>query len=423
MQEIIPLGSAGAGPAMMNRLLKKFVRRGRLGVIYPNGSRFSFGRGFGGDPDVVIRLTKHIALWQIALHPDRYLGEAYMNGDLIIEKGDLWSFLDLCGRNTPLATTATEPAWLRASKAALRALQQSNTARAARRNVAHHYDLSPDLYREFLDRDLQYSCAYFRTPGETLEDAQRDKKSHIAAKLMLKPGQTILDIGCGWGGLALTLARIENVRVYGITLSSEQLNVARARAAKAGLADRVSFELRDYREMEGEFDRIVSVGMFEHVGSPQYSDFFRCLSRLLKPDGVALLHSIGRMHGPDVTSSWIRKYIFPGGYIPALSQVLPVIERTGLWLTDLEILRLHYASTLRAWRERFMAGMDQLDPRYDARFRRMWEFYLASSEMSFRHAGLMVFQAQLAKRVDAVPITRDYMFGNEVQIAPPLAAE
>jgi cyclopropane-fatty-acyl-phospholipid synthase len=401
---------------MLNRVLSRLIHRGRLTVVYSDGSHQSFGERGRAEPDIVVRFTTQIAPWLIALHPDRYLGEAYMNGQLLIEQGDLWGLLELCGRNFTVVATSSQQSWIRGAKAIMRRVQQFNPRRVSHRNVAHHYDLSPALYRGFLDEDMQYSCAYFRSPGVTLDEAQREKKLHIAAKLLLKPGQSVLDIGCGWGGLALTLARTEGVRVLGITLSSEQLEVARRRAVEAGLQDRVTFELRDYREIEGTFDRIVSVGMFEHVGTPHYQVFFTQLSRLLKSDGVALLHSIGRMYGPDVTSSWIRKYIFPGGYIPALSEVIPAIEGAGLWLTDLEILRLHYAKTLRAWRERFVAGADRLDSSYDNRFKRMWEFYLAVSEMSFRHGGMMVFQAQLAREVDVVPTTRDYMIGREMQL-------
>jgi cyclopropane-fatty-acyl-phospholipid synthase len=420
-----PLSLAGGIPcrALLNGFLSRFVHCGRLRVIYPDGSQFDFGDEASTAPPIVARFTSWRLAALVALHPDRYLGEGYMNGVLRIEQGDLWGLLDLCGRNIAAAANEHPVHWLKLPKAVARWFQQLNSQRTSRRNVAHHYDLSPALYRSFLDEDLQYSCAYFRSPTLGLDVAQQEKKYHIAAKLLLKPGQTVLDIGCGWGGLALTLARAENVRVVGITLSTEQLAIARRRATEAGLADRVSFELRDYREISEQYDRVVSVGMFEHVGTPHYADFFQRVFRLLKPEGVALLHSIGRMHGPDVTSAWIRKYIFPGGYIPALSQVMPAIENAGLWLTDLEVLRLHYASTLRAWRERFLAGADHLEAAYDDRFKRMWEFYLAVSEMSFRYAGMMVFQVQLAKRVDGVPTTRDYIMGEELHFSRPLAAE
>jgi cyclopropane-fatty-acyl-phospholipid synthase len=408
---------------MLTGVLRRLIRRGRLTVIYADGARHSFGKQDRDEPDIVVRLTTQAAPWLIALHPDRYLGEAYMDGQLLIEQGDLWGLLELCGRNFGLATVASQRAGFRVAKAIMRRIQQYNPAQTSRANVAHHYDLSPELYRTFLDEDMQYSCAYFRSPGATLEEAQREKKYHIASKLMLEPGQTVLDIGCGWGGLALTIARMERVKVLGITLSTEQLQIAQRRAVESNLQDRVTFALCDYRALEGKFDRIVSVGMFEHVGTPHYAAFFRQISNLLESDGIALLHSIGRMHGPDVTSSWIRKYIFPGGYIPALSEVMPAIEGAGLWLTDLEILRLHYAKTLRSWRQRFLAHAEQLQPAHDDRFKRMWEFYLAVSEMSFLYGGMMVFQAQLSKSVGGVPITRDYMLGREMQLTSLIAAE
>jgi cyclopropane-fatty-acyl-phospholipid synthase len=294
-------------------------------------------------------------------------------------------------------------------QALLPGLHQYNPVRRAQANVAHHYDLSDQLYDLFLDRDRQYSCAYFTPRHDDLELAQQDKKRRLAAKLLLRSGERVLDIGSGWGGLALTLAEAGAGEVLGITLSQHQLGVARERARRRGLADRVRFELRDYREQTGTFDRIVSVGMFEHVGVRHYEEFFRAVQGLLSDDGVAVLHSIGRMDGPGATNPWIRKYIFPGGYSPALSEVLPVIERQGLWVTDIEILRLHYAETLRAWRRRFAANRAAIARLYDERFCRMWEFYLVGSELAFRRMGHLVFQIQLAKRQDAVPLTRDYI--------------
>jgi cyclopropane-fatty-acyl-phospholipid synthase len=275
--------------------------------------------------------------------------------------------------------------------------------------VAHHYDLSGTLYDLFLDADRQYSCAYFTAPDQSIEQAQANKKRHIAAKLLLREGQKVLDIGSGCGGLALYLAKECGVSVTGLTLSTEQLKVARNRAEEAGLADRVHFELLDYREARGSYDRIVSVGMFEHVGVYHYPAFFQKVKELLSEDGVALLHSIGRQDGPGSTNPWIRKYIFPGGYSPAMSEVIPAIERTGLWITDIEILRLHYAETLRAWRTRFNANRERIRALYDERFCRMWEFYLAGSEIAFRHQGHLVFQMQMAKNIDTVPLTRDYI--------------
>jgi cyclopropane-fatty-acyl-phospholipid synthase len=291
---------------------------------------------------------------------------------------------------------------------------QHNHSTRARRNVAHHYDLSGQLYDIFLDRDRQYSCAYFSAPGETLDEAQIGKKRHIAAKLYLdRPGLSVLDIGSGWGGLALDLARDSGAKVLGVTLSEEQIGVSRKRAQVSNLAERCRFELIDYRSLSGTFDRILSVGMFEHVGVPYYPAFFTKIRSLLKDDGLALLHTIGRSDGPGVTNPWTAKYIFPGGYTPALSEVIPVIERAGLIVTDVEILRLHYAETLQEWRRRFTAQWNAVAKLYDERFCRMWEFYLAGAEMGFRREGLVVFQIQLAKQIDTLPITRDYMFESE----------
>jgi cyclopropane-fatty-acyl-phospholipid synthase len=291
-----------------------------------------------------------------------------------------------------------------------RRLHQYNPVPRSRRNVAHHYDLSDRFYDLFLDRDRQYSCAYFLHPDDDIDTAQLNKRQHIAAKLLLRPGMKVLDIGSGWGGLALYLASEFGVDVTGLTLSTEQLKVAQRRAAQAGLADRVRFELRDYREERGSYDRIVSVGMFEHVGVGQYPTFFGQVSALLKRDGVALLHSIGRMEGPGATNPWVRKYIFPGGYSPAISEVVPAIERAQLWITDVEVLRLHYAETLKAWRHRFLAQRERVLELYDERFYRMWETYLAGSEVAFRQGGHLVMQIQMAKAVDSVPLTRDYMY-------------
>jgi cyclopropane-fatty-acyl-phospholipid synthase len=295
----------------------------------------------------------------------------------------------------------------------VRRLHQYNPVARSQKNVAHHYDLSSELYALFLDSDRQYSCAYFRDPGDDIETAQRAKLRHIAAKLRLRPGLKVLDIGSGWGGLALYLAETYGVDVTGLTLSAEQHKLATQRAAAAGLSDRVRFLMRDYREADGLYDRIVSVGMFEHVGVNQYGAFFDRVHRLLNPDGVALLHTIGRSDGPGATHPWVRKYIFPGGYSPALSEIVPVVERAQLWLTDVEVLRLHYAETLRLWRQRFLANRERVRALYDERFCRMWELYLVGAEIGFRRQGLVNFQIQIAKAVDAVPLTRDYMLEDE----------
>ena len=392
--------------------LQKVIREGDLTLRLPGGRELRLGDGSG--PPVALRIANARWLARIAGNPSLGLGEAYMEGGLVLETGGIYELVDLIGRNAKLRPLkpagALERWWLD------RRLQ-ANARRAARRNVAHHYDLSVDFYRRFLDPDLQYSCAYFPHPGASLDEAQAAKKRHLAAKLLLRPGLKVLDIGCGWGGLALSLARAADVEVDGVTLSSEQLATARGRAERAGLAGRARFSLTDYRDVTGRYDRIVSVGMFEHVGRPNYQAYFDQLATLLADDGVALLHSIGRADGPSFTQPWIAKYIFPGGYIPSLSEVLPHVERAGLIVTDIEVLRLHYAETLKAWRERFQANRAEVARLYDERFCRMWEFYLAISELAFRYRGHFVFQMQLAKRIDAVPVTRDYIAEAEAEIA------
>ena len=401
---------------MLKSLLERLIRHGRLTVATPFGT-VAAGRldpsQRAGSLDVRLRLRKPGTVLKLATNPDLYFGEAYMDGDLVIEKGSLYDLMDLLGSNIAALGQDPNPKIGQWASKVVGALSARNDPRKARANVAHHYDLSGELYRGFLDSDMQYSCAYFRHPDDDIEAAQLAKRQHIAAKLLLAPGQHVLDIGCGWGGLALFIARTADVRVTGITLSEEQLAVARRRAAEAGLDHRVTFELIDYRLLQGQFDRIVSIGMFEHVGLPNYETYFGAIKRLLKPDGIAMVHSIGKMYGPAPTSTWILKYIFPGGYVPALSEVLPALERQGLWLNDLEVLRLHYADTLRLWRERFEARWEQLSRLYDERFRRMWEFYLVGSEISFRYFGFMVFQVQLARAVDAAPPTRDYLYEAE----------
>lgn len=401
-------------------MLSRLIRHGCLQVIDARGGVHEFGERTD-DEIIIIRLTDPALHWRLAINPGLYAGEAYMDGTLQIIRGSLYDFIDLITRNAGFNHIGPLD-WLRRLGIGLQRLwQQHNPLDRSRRNVAHHYDLSGALYSLFLDADRQYSCAYFAEPGMNLEEAQAAKKHHIAAKLLLKPGQRVLDIGCGWGGMALTLAQTTDVHVTGITLSTEQLAVARSRAEMLGLSERVQFALCDYRELQGQFDRIVSVGMFEHVGVPHYAAFFSRLRDLLAPDGVALLHSIGRAEGPGTTNPWIRKYIFPGGYSPALSEVIPQVERTGLWLTDLEILRLHYAQTLRHWRHRFLANRDKAAALYDERFCRMWEFYLVGSECAFRHQGHMVFQMQLARSIEAVPPTRDYIHMQETTDAQPAA--
>ncbi|SNR93509.1 MULTISPECIES: cyclopropane-fatty-acyl-phospholipid synthase family protein [unclassified Azospirillum] len=397
---------------LLFRMLSRLIRDGRLEVVDARGGVHAFGTGDAAET-IIVRLTDPALHWKLAVNPGLYAGEAYMDGTLQMVRGSLYDFIDLVTRNAGFGHIGPFDGLRRLGIGLQRLWQQRNPLDRSRRNVAHHYDLSGALYDLFLDADRQYSCAYFAEPEMNLEEAQAAKKHHIAAKLLLRPGQKVLDIGCGWGGMALTLAELADVEVTGITLSREQLAVARQRAELAGLSDRVRFALCDYRECQGQFDRIVSVGMFEHVGVPHYPGFFRTIRSLLTPDGVALLHSIGRAEGPETSNPWLRKYIFPGGYSPALSEVIPQVERAGLWLTDMEILRLHYAQTLRHWRRRFMANRDKAAALYDERFCRMWEFYLVGCECAFRHQGHMVFQMQLAREVDSVPLTRDYLYVGE----------
>ena len=392
---------------LLRRLFKRIITIGRLRVVDARGRSSDFAGSPG--PSVAIRLHDPALHWKLLVRPRLFLPEAYMDGTLTIDEGTLFDLVDLLAANLARLPEGFLERLLNGSTVVLRRAHQYNPVSRARRNAAHHYDLSDKLYELFLDQDRQYSCAYFYDRGDSLDTAQLNKKRHIAAKLLLRPGQRVLDIGSGWGGLALYLANECGVEVTGLTLSVEQHRVAVRRAAAAGLSDRVRFYLRDYRQEFGRYDRIVSVGMFEHVGINHYSAFFARLKSLLAPDGVALLHSIGRMDGPGSTNPWIHKYIFPGGYIPALSEVLPVVERSRLWVTDVEILRLHYAETLKSWRHRFERNHDRLRAIYDERFCRMWEMYLVGSEVAFRRGGCMVFQMQLAKAVETVPITRDYM--------------
>jgi cyclopropane-fatty-acyl-phospholipid synthase len=393
---------------LLSRILESALTHGRLTLIDPQGRAHRLGPG--GGPEVAIQLRDPALPRRLLLQPELAAGEAYMDGRLTIEQGTLRDFLELANQCAEAIARRPLQRVLAAVSRPLRWLHQFNPSERAQRNIAHHYDLSDALYALFLDKDWQYSCAYFPHGDETLEQAQALKKRHIAAKLLLQPGMRVLDIGSGWGGLALDLARHDSVDVTGLTLSAEQLKVARARSESEGLAPQVRFALRDYREEPGRYDRIVSVGMFEHVGVDHYRNFFRALGRMLAPDGVALVHAIGRADPPGDTNAWTRKYIFPGGYCPALSEVLAAVEYSGLWVTDVEILRLHYAETLRHWFERFQAQRERAKALYDERFCRMWEFYLAGAEMGFRHGRLMVFQLQLAHRPDAVPLTRDYLY-------------
>lgn len=385
---------------MLQRLLDSIFTDGAIAVIGPDGKAYLAGCGTEAEAPVVVRIHNHATLFKLLRKPTLATGEAYMDGGLTIERGTLYDFLALATRNS---------GHLARQFGLLGRHRPKNPPRKARRNVAHHYDLSGDLYRLFLDADRQYSCAYFADPDISLEEAQAAKKRHLAAKLLLKPGHRVLDIGSGWGGLGLSMAEDFGAEVLGVTLSTEQLDEARQRAARRGLDRRVRFELRDYRDVVGKFDRIVSVGMFEHVGPAHYGAFFSSMARLLDDRGVAVLHTIGRTDGPGGGNPWIEKYVFPGGTIPALSEITAAVEESGLILTDVEVLRLHYAETLKAWRERFMANRDKVRALYDERFCRMWEFYMAGSEAGFREGALVVFQLQLSKDRTTVPQTRDYI--------------
>jgi cyclopropane-fatty-acyl-phospholipid synthase len=393
--------------------LRKVVREGRLEVRLPGGRRVTAGDGSG--PPIAVGIASRLWALRVVSFPETALGDAYMDGALAFERGDVYDLLALAGRNMAYRRAPHPPSAFARWRHDL--VSTRNARRAASRNARHHYDVPLEVYRRFLDTDLQYSCAYFERPQMSLEDAQVAKQRHIAAKLLLAEGQRVLDIGCGWGGLARRLALEAGVRVDGITLSPAQIEVAQRRAEAMGLAARVRYSLTDYRDAIGPYDRIVSVGMFEHVGRPNYRTYFEQVRRLLADDGVAVIHAIGRFDGPGVTQPWIARHIFPGGYIPALSETLAAVERAGLVVTDVEILRLHYAETLAAWRRRFLAAREEICELAGERFCRMWEFYLAASEVGFRYAGHMVFQLQLARKIDAVPLTRDYIGEGERDLA------
>jgi cyclopropane-fatty-acyl-phospholipid synthase len=401
----------------LHAALRRQLTVGRLSVAYPSGRTEQYGDGSG--PPVAVRFTDAGALRAVALDPALAAPEMYMDGRLVLDAGDAYDLIALVKRTTrpELATFAARLQHLRRSITDAPILRAVGLT-AARANVAHHYDLDERLYRTFLDDDMQYSCGYFEQPETSLAQAQLAKKRLLAAKLLVRPGARVLDIGSGWGGLALYLARVCGARVTGVTLSQEQLRVAIARTEAAGLADRVEFRLQDYREIdEAQFDNIVSVGMFEHVGLRQYPTFFRTVARLLAPDGVMLLHAMAQPYPARYNQPFIEKYIFPGGYIPALSEVLPAVEASRLLVRDTEILSLHYAETTRAWRERFLANRERVLELYDERFIRMWEFYLAGSEAAFRFDSVHVFHLQLAHDQARVPLTRDYIPAEMARLA------
>ncbi len=401
--------------ADIHEMIDKIVRKGSLKLTLSSGRVVEFGDG--SEEQIAVRFTDEEAERLVAQDPTLKLGEMYMDGRFVVEQGNIFDFLSLVARNG-----ANKAISLRMLAQGL--LRVASTQIGTRlpinhnlRNVSHHYDLSAKLFNLFLDEDWQYSCAYFEPPGIGLDEAQLAKKRHIAAKLMLEPGNRVLEIGSGWGGLAMYLAEAEEVDVTGITLSEEQLKVSSERALKRGLSNRVRFELRDYRKMNGaSYDRIVSVGMFEHVGVGNYGNFFRTAARLLDKHGIMVLHSIGRTRPNYMTNPFIEKYIFPGGYIPSVGEVLPALEKAGLLIKDIEILPMHYAYTLRHWRERFVARKEEAIALYDERFFRMWEFYLAGSEVAFRHDRMFIFQIQIARHQDAVPYQRGYIAEREAKL-------
>jgi cyclopropane-fatty-acyl-phospholipid synthase len=399
---------------LLSRLLQRIIRHGDLTVTDWMGHTRRYGDGTG-EP-IHIQLASNSVARAIAINPDLKFGETYMDGGLMLRRGSLFNLIELATRSMWYLDADPVQKAVYTARRALRRLNQHNPVGRARENVAHHYDLSGQIYDLFLDVDRQYSCAYFETEDSTLEEAQLAKKRHLAAKLQVRPGMKVLDIGSGWGGLGLYLAEVCGADITGVTLSEEQHKLSNERAQQRGLSGRAKFLLQDYRHIDEKFDRIISVGMFEHVGVGHYPEFFAKCRDLLKEDGVMVLHSINRSGGPGVTNAWLRKYIFPGGYVPALSEVLPHIENNGLYVTDAEILRLHYAKTLRHWAGRFQDNRERAKAIYDERFCRMWEFYLAASECSFRFGGMNNFQIQFCKNQNVLPLTRDYIQQEEIHL-------
>lgn len=407
--------------SIFDHMLRRLIATGQLSVTTPDGRTRSYGPG--APPRSAITIQDDATIRALILRPELALGEAYMDGRLTVGNDDLEGLIRLLIQSRKAGAM---PAWVQAFNGLRVGLARQhfrNTKTSARANVAHHYDLSNDLYRLFLDDDMQYSCGYFTDPDMSLEAAQAAKKAHIAAKLRLEPGCRVLDIGCGWGGMAITLARDYGVRVVGVTLSQKQLDLGRERVRAAGLSDRIELRMQDYRDLSEPFDRIVSVGMLEHVGLPHFGTYFSKVADLLAPGGVALIHTIGLTSHPGAKSEWLDRYIFPGGYVPTLSELAPAIENTNLWAMDIEVLRLHYALTLRHWLARFDAAIDTVRHDFDARFIRMWRYYLVICIVSFEENRQGVFQVQLAHRADAVPLTRDYTYAPDPRSARHRAAE
>lgn len=399
---------------LFHRVMKHFVKVGTLNIIDKDGRNHCVSGT--PIPEITLQLHSKSLARRLCYSPILALGEGYMEGNITIEKGDIYDFLTFCATNLQKVNFSLMAKVANRLLPIRRLLHEKNPIHKSRKNVVHHYDLSEDLYRLFLDQDMQYSCAYFKSLDDDLETAQVNKKRHLAAKLQLQPGQKILDIGSGWGSLAISLAQEADVDVTGLTLSEEQHRVATERVKAAGLEDRVRFRLRDYREEIGTYDRIVSVGMFEHVGAKHYNEFFSQISSLLREDGIALLHLIGCLTGPTTPNPWLKKYIFPGGYAPALSETLSAIEPSKLYVTDIEVLHQHYADTLRHWRMRFLAQQDKVKEVWGEKFFRMWDFYLASCEVAFRKRGYMVFQIQMMRNPELAPLTRNYIGQEEASM-------
>jgi cyclopropane-fatty-acyl-phospholipid synthase len=406
---------------LLDKMLKKLVKKGEVTVVDYDGKEYRYGAPDPNFKPLRLRLTDKGAAWHIAKDPRVGAGEAYMDGRLVVEgDGDIRDLILLARYNSPFekkggALKPKGPVRKASSRIAAR-VDQINWKTRSRRNAEHTYNLTRQLYELFLDEDRQYTMAYYRDIGNSLEQAQLDKKAHIAAKLYLKPGMKVLDIGCGWGGLALYLHKHYDVDVLGVALAPDQIQFSRERAAEAGVSDRVKFELIDYRDVPGKFDRIVNVGLIEHLGTPHYPGFFAKCRDLLTPDGVMVSHCCGRMGKPGLTDAWTRKYIFPGGYIPALSELVSEAERHKMIVTDTEAMRYHYAHTLEEWYRRTMAHQKEITALYDERFFRMWQFYLAGAEGAFRYGGLVNWQVQFVKSRDAIPMTRDYMYEESARL-------
>jgi len=398
---------------LLDKMLASYVKKGELTLVDHKGRTYRYGRPDLDYGKVTVRFADGGVWRSIARDPGLGAAEAFMDGRLVIEEGDMLDLANIIRGSHKWEDSEGSNKFLRKRGKLRHLISQINLKPASLRNVAHHYDVGNDFYRLFLDSDLQYSCGYFTDPANSIEQAEHDKKTHVAAKLNLRDGLTLLDIGCGWGGLALHLARLADIEVLGITLSKEQLDVARRRAEAAGLSHRVKFELMDYRDVTGSFDRIASIGMFEHVGQPFYRTYFRKVRELLAPDGVAVVHTMGRLGGPGTTDKFMEKYIFPGGYLPALSEIVSASEQEKMIMADCETWRLHYVYTIREWYQRYLLHKPEIVAMYDERFYRLYQFYLAVSLTMFRDAPMCVYQLQYLRRRDAVPITRDYMFEAE----------